>query len=330
MGTAFRTGSSNRRLAEVRAIRVVGTSFSGLSLLGWFAFACGAHRPMRRTVPWRRHRKCADRLARFASRGRPSVAANLAGGLVSHGPGHGTTPTCAASYDLGRGRLRAACCRRPTIACWLPRSPRRLPRRSWQPWNSAYAWLQTQPICRPSSSRALSRASGKSVPGARASWRNAGARLEWHFGAHGRSDLRGGFETGAACLGVCWALMMVAMTFGSDVRWPMAGNHRAAGCRAHLCVARPRGAGAAPIIPTFTQLGVDDVMSLRIRRALEDIQGRLQSRKHKELDDLMRAWKGIKDLPPDNPNSFFMIGGFHGRALPWWRLGQFHVLGRLL
>ncbi|TCW84483.1 tyrosinase [Burkholderia sp. SRS-46] len=26
----------------------------------------------------------------------------------------------------------------------------------------------------------------------------------------------------------------------------------------------------------------------------------------------MRAWKGIKALPPDDPNSFFMIGGFHG------------------
>jgi tyrosinase len=26
----------------------------------------------------------------------------------------------------------------------------------------------------------------------------------------------------------------------------------------------------------------------------------------------MRAWKGIKELPPDDPNSFFVIGGYHG------------------
>jgi len=26
----------------------------------------------------------------------------------------------------------------------------------------------------------------------------------------------------------------------------------------------------------------------------------------------MRAWKGIKDLPPDNPLSFFRLGGYHG------------------
>ena len=40
----------------------------------------------------------------------------------------------------------------------------------------------------------------------------------------------------------------------------------------------------------------------------------------------MRAWKGIKELPPDDPNSFFMLGGFHGEpfrgpgawANAWW------------
>ena len=26
----------------------------------------------------------------------------------------------------------------------------------------------------------------------------------------------------------------------------------------------------------------------------------------------MRAWKGIKELSPDDPNSFFMLGGYHG------------------
>ena len=53
-------------------------------------------------------------------------------------------------------------------------------------------------------------------------------------------------------------------------------------------------------------------MTLRIRRALEDIQADYLAGNTKELDSLMRAWKGIKALPPDDPNSFFMIGGYHG------------------
>ncbi|WP_218511878.1 tyrosinase family protein [Variovorax sp. dw_308] len=53
-------------------------------------------------------------------------------------------------------------------------------------------------------------------------------------------------------------------------------------------------------------------MTLRIRRALEDIQADYLAGNTKELDSLMRAWKGVKALPPDDPNSFFMIGGYHG------------------
>ncbi|MER8929199.1 tyrosinase family protein [Mesorhizobium sp. M0767] len=53
-------------------------------------------------------------------------------------------------------------------------------------------------------------------------------------------------------------------------------------------------------------------MAFRIRRALEDIQAEYLAGDTKALETLMRAWKGIKDLPPDDPNSFFMIGGFHG------------------
>jgi tyrosinase len=45
--------------------------------------------------------------------------------------------------------------------------------------------------------------------------------------------------------------------------------------------------------------------ALRVRKSLTDLS-------KKELDDLMRAWKGIKDLPTDDPNSFFVIGGYHG------------------
>ncbi|NEQ40716.1 MAG: tyrosinase family protein [Okeania sp. SIO3I5] len=34
--------------------------------------------------------------------------------------------------------------------------------------------------------------------------------------------------------------------------------------------------------------------------------------KMKPLEDLIRAWKGIKELPPEDPNSFFCLGGYHG------------------
>ncbi|MGE5149425.1 MAG: tyrosinase family protein [Rhodospirillaceae bacterium] len=51
---------------------------------------------------------------------------------------------------------------------------------------------------------------------------------------------------------------------------------------------------------------------LRVRRSLEELQDAYENGKKKPLETLMRAWKGIKELPPDDPNSFFMIGGYHG------------------
>jgi tyrosinase len=50
---------------------------------------------------------------------------------------------------------------------------------------------------------------------------------------------------------------------------------------------------------------------VRVRRSIADIQADYDAGNTKELTDLMRAWKGIKDLPPTDPNSFFMLGGFH-------------------
>jgi tyrosinase len=52
--------------------------------------------------------------------------------------------------------------------------------------------------------------------------------------------------------------------------------------------------------------------TLRIRRSLDDLQKDYDSGNKKPLEDLMHAWKGIKELPPDNPKSFFVIGGYHG------------------
>ncbi len=51
---------------------------------------------------------------------------------------------------------------------------------------------------------------------------------------------------------------------------------------------------------------------LRVRRSIQDLQNEYNKGNKQPLEDVMRAWKGIKELPPDNPNSFFMIGGYHG------------------
>lgn len=50
----------------------------------------------------------------------------------------------------------------------------------------------------------------------------------------------------------------------------------------------------------------------RIRRSLSALQDDYDNGNRKPLEDLMRAWKGIKELPPDDPHSFFRIGGYHG------------------
>ncbi|MEH2022955.1 tyrosinase family protein [Nostoc sp.] len=51
---------------------------------------------------------------------------------------------------------------------------------------------------------------------------------------------------------------------------------------------------------------------LRVRRSIQDLQDDYAKGNKKPLENLMRAWKGIKELPPDNPQSFFMLGGYHG------------------
>ncbi|MBY5408459.1 tyrosinase family protein [Rhizobium leguminosarum] len=55
-----------------------------------------------------------------------------------------------------------------------------------------------------------------------------------------------------------------------------------------------------------------ETIALRIRRSLHELQNDYLAGNKKPLEDLMRAWKGIKDLPPDHPRSFFVIGGYHG------------------
>ena len=52
--------------------------------------------------------------------------------------------------------------------------------------------------------------------------------------------------------------------------------------------------------------------NLKIRRSIAELQKDYNGGNKKALEDLMRAWKGIKELPADNENSFFKLGGFHG------------------
>jgi tyrosinase len=63
------------------------------------------------------------------------------------------------------------------------------------------------------------------------------------------------------------------------------------------------------------------------RRSIYDLMDERQNGKPEALDALMRAWKGIEDRPPDDPNSFFVIGGYHGEPFrgagttdgqTWW------------
>jgi tyrosinase len=50
----------------------------------------------------------------------------------------------------------------------------------------------------------------------------------------------------------------------------------------------------------------------RVRRSLTDLQRDYAEGKKKPLEDLIRAWRGIKELPASDPRSFFVLGGYHG------------------
>jgi tyrosinase len=51
---------------------------------------------------------------------------------------------------------------------------------------------------------------------------------------------------------------------------------------------------------------------LRVRRSLLELQNEYESGHKKPLEDVMRVWKGIKELPPNDRRSFFNLGGYHG------------------
>lgn len=54
------------------------------------------------------------------------------------------------------------------------------------------------------------------------------------------------------------------------------------------------------------------IPTLKTRRSLIDLQIDYNQGVKEPLETLMRAWKGIKELPYTDDNSFFKIGGYHG------------------
>lgn len=53
----------------------------------------------------------------------------------------------------------------------------------------------------------------------------------------------------------------------------------------------------------------------RVRYSLEYLQDEYSKGNHEPLDKLIRAFRGIQDYSrenPNDPNGFFVIGGFHG------------------
>lgn len=51
---------------------------------------------------------------------------------------------------------------------------------------------------------------------------------------------------------------------------------------------------------------------LRVRYSVRQLQEQYDCGNKQPLEDLIRAWKGIKELHPEDPNSFFRLAGYHG------------------
>ena len=57
---------------------------------------------------------------------------------------------------------------------------------------------------------------------------------------------------------------------------------------------------------------MDNSSNLKIRRSVRDLQTEYDNGNKKPLEDVIRAWKGIQELPPSDKRSFFILGGYHG------------------
>ncbi len=57
---------------------------------------------------------------------------------------------------------------------------------------------------------------------------------------------------------------------------------------------------------------MNQVPTLRVRRSILDLQKEYDKGNKKPLEDVLRAWKGLQELPPADKRSFFILGGYHG------------------
>ena len=58
---------------------------------------------------------------------------------------------------------------------------------------------------------------------------------------------------------------------------------------------------------------------VRVRRSVRDLQTDYENGNKQPLEDLVRAWKGIKELPATDKRSFFVLGGYHGEPFQYRR-----------
>lgn len=58
-------------------------------------------------------------------------------------------------------------------------------------------------------------------------------------------------------------------------------------------------------------------LDLRVRRSVHALQSEYDKGNKLALENLVRAWRGIQALPPENKRSFFALGGFHGEPFQY-------------
>jgi tyrosinase len=57
----------------------------------------------------------------------------------------------------------------------------------------------------------------------------------------------------------------------------------------------------------------------KVRYSVRYLQDEYDKGNTKPLEDLVRAWKGIQELPPTDKRSFFVLAGYHGEPFQYRR-----------
>ena len=61
----------------------------------------------------------------------------------------------------------------------------------------------------------------------------------------------------------------------------------------------------------------DGANEVGVRHSVRQLQEMYENGNKQPLEDLVRAWKGIKDLDPSDQRSFFVLGGYHGEPFEY-------------